>query len=65
MKTYTAWGRNGIADTVVEGECPPRFQNGKVIDKKAKLVWTIKAASWTSAMKKYHKLQGWEPYRAQ
>lgn len=59
---FTVWGKDGSAHTVIEGEGPPRFADGTRDDDAAELIWTIEANSWTDAMKRYHELQGWDPY---
>jgi hypothetical protein len=60
---YTAWGRAGKADTLVEGDGPPRFADGTLIDPGAEVVATLQADIWEEAMRQYHELQGWGPYR--
>tara|TARA_Y100000034_G_C6891777_1_gene410372 strand:+ start:2168 stop:2398 length:231 start_codon:yes stop_codon:yes gene_type:complete len=62
-KTYTAWGKDDKADTLIEGEGPPKFANGELQDPQAQLVWRIEATDWVQANQKYHELQGWEPYQ--
>jgi|RhiMetdeSRZDD1v2_1073273.scaffolds.fasta_scaffold816112_2 hypothetical protein len=56
---YTAWGKDGSANTLIEGEGPPQAQD----EENSELIWKIEAPSWEEAMQKYHTLQGWEPYR--
>ena len=62
LKLYTAWGKCGYANTLIEGSGPPRFANGAIDLDCPELIFTIEAPSWTEANKIYHKLQGWEPY---
>jgi hypothetical protein len=56
---YTAWGKDGRANTLIEGDGPPQIQD----ECNSELIWSIEASSWEEAMQEYHKLQGWEPYR--
>jgi hypothetical protein len=42
---FTAWGANGVADTLIRGEGPSRFADGTLMNPKARLVWTVKAES--------------------
>jgi hypothetical protein len=60
---YTAWGEDGVANTLVGGEGPPRAADGTVLPDCPELIWRIEAASWDDVMRQYHGLQGWEPYR--
>ncbi len=59
--TYTAWGTDGKAHTLVEGEHAPRFADGSSQPDCGDLIWRIEADSWDAACRKYHELQGWEP----
>ena len=61
---YTAWGKDGRANTLVQGEGRPRFVDGTSFEDTEELIWRIEAESWEEAMQKYHALQGWEPYTA-
>jgi hypothetical protein len=56
---YTAWGKDGRANTLIGGEGPPQIQD----EDNSELIWTIEADTWEEAMQKYHALQGWEPYK--
>ena len=57
---YTAWGKDGQANTLVAAEAlPPQLQE----EDNSELIWRIEANSWEEAMQKYHTLQGWEPYK--
>jgi hypothetical protein len=58
---FTAWGIDGRANTLIEGEGPllPHLQEEDNLE----LIWKIEAESWEEAMQKYHTLQGWEPYK--
>jgi hypothetical protein len=56
---YTAWGRDGQANTLTAGEGPPQLQD----EDNCELIWSIEADSWEEANQKYHTLQGWEPYK--
>ena len=58
--SYSAWGHDGIADTLVLGNDRPRFVDGTEQDPTCELIWTIEAESWESALEKYHILQGWK-----
>jgi hypothetical protein len=60
---YTAWGKDGEANTLIAGEGPPRFVDGTPFDDAQQLIWTIEAESWEEAMQKYDTLQGWGTYR--
>lgn len=61
--TYTAWGgTDGHAHTLTRGPNPPTFADGSRQDDCTELIWTIEADSWEAACKRYHELQGWEPY---
>jgi hypothetical protein len=55
---YTACGRDGRANTLIEGGGPQQLQD----EDNSELIWTIDADTWEEAMQKYHTLQGWEPY---
>lgn len=63
MKTFTAWGQNNEAHTMVEGEEPPTFEDGEVQPDCEELIWKIMACSREEAMAIYHLRQGWEPYQ--
>jgi hypothetical protein len=56
---YTAWGKDGRANTLIPGEGPPQIQD----EDNAELIWKIEAESWEEAMQKYYDLQGWGIYR--
>ena len=56
---YTAWGKDGSANTLIEGEGAPQAQD----EDNSELIWKFEAQSREEAMQKYHTLQGWEPYR--
>jgi hypothetical protein len=60
MPIYTAWGANGKANTLVTGIERPSFADGTPTPC-PDLIWTIKAASWEEAVRKYYRLQGWGP----
>jgi hypothetical protein len=60
--TYTAWGTDGKAHTLVEGEQRPRFEDGALQADCTDLIWRIEADSWDAACRQYHELQGWAPY---
>lgn len=59
---YTAWGANGVAHTLHQGERRPCFADGTPDPDCPDLIWRIEAESWDGAMRRYHELQGWEPY---
>jgi len=56
---YTAWGKDGHANTLTGGESPPQFQD----EDNSELIWRIEADSWNQAMQKYYALQGWGLYK--
>jgi hypothetical protein len=58
---FTAWGPDGIADTLIRGEGPPLFADGTLMDPGARLIWTIEADSWEAACQRYHELQTARP----
>lgn len=60
---YTAWGSDGVAHTLIEGDTPPRFGDGLIQPDCSELIWRIIADSWDDACRKYHELQNWEPYK--
>lgn len=66
MKVYTAWGKDGYANTLIDGEGPPRWSDGDLMtpEECPDLIWTIGADSFEEACIKYNELQGWEPYRS-
>jgi hypothetical protein len=59
---YTAWGKDGTANTLVMGEEPPRFVDGTPFEGATDLIRKIEANSWEEAMQKYYALQGWGTY---
>jgi len=59
---YTAWGKDGVPDTLVEGDGPPAFVDGSLMDEDARLVLEIYAADWQNACQIYHNYLGWAPY---
>jgi hypothetical protein len=61
--TFTAWGIDGRANTLIRGSSPPCFCDGTRHPHADELIWTIEAKSWDDANKKYHELHGWEPFR--
>jgi hypothetical protein len=63
MAVFTAWGHGDRASTLIAGEGPPRFADGTRFPDCEALVWRIEADSWEDACRRYHELQGWEPYR--
>ena len=63
MAIYTAWGIDGRANTLVEGEQRPHSVDGSPWEDTEQLIWTIEAESWEEAMQKYYTLQGWGTYR--
>jgi len=57
---------NGIfPHTIIEGEGPPKFSNGKPYPDCDKLFWRIESSTFEEAMSIYNLRQGWEPYRPQ
>jgi hypothetical protein len=62
LRVFTAWGNNGVASLFIEGEGPPRFSDGTLIDPGCEKIWRIEANTINEGMSKYHELQGWEPY---
>ena len=58
---YTAWGKNGRANTFIggEGPLPPHLQE----EDNTELIWRIEAASYEEAMQQYYTLQGWGTYK--
>ena len=63
MAVFTAWGHGDRASALVAGEGPPQFADGTPFLDCDSLVWRIEADSWEDACRRYHELQGWEPYR--
>ena len=35
----------------------------QLVEPGARLIWTVEAASWVEAMRRYNDFRGWEPYR--
>lgn len=62
MRVFTAWGTDGTADLLIEGEGPPRFANNSLMDPRYERIWRIEANTINEAMSRYHVLQGWSPY---
>jgi hypothetical protein len=58
---YSAWGKDGIADTLAEGM--ELQEAARVADPGLVLIRTFEATDWNDAMRQYHEWQGWEPYR--
>ena len=57
---YTAWGRDGRANTLIGGEAlPPHLRE----EDNCELIWRIEASSWEEAKQKYFALQGWGTYK--
>jgi hypothetical protein len=58
---FTAWGKDGRANTLIggEGPMPPQLQE----EDNSELIWRIEAASNEEAMQKYYSLQGWGTYK--
>jgi len=56
---YTAWGKDGHANTLTGGEGPLQVQD----EDNSELIWRIEADSWNEAMQKYYALQGWGLYK--
>jgi hypothetical protein len=63
MAIFTAWGKHGHAYIFGPGEETPRFVDGTPVEEGLELIWRIEAANWNDAMRRYHELQGWEPYQ--
>jgi hypothetical protein len=60
---YTAWSWGGGDSTLIEGKGPPPRYTTADPHYCPDLIWTIEATSWEDAMRRYHELQGWEPYK--
>ena len=58
---YTAWGKDGRANTLISGEGPPQLQD----EDNPQLIWRIGADTREEAMQKYYTLQGWSTYKPQ
>jgi hypothetical protein len=58
---YSAWGKNGIADTFIEGDVLPAVL--QALEPALERIRLLTADSWDDAMRQYHEWQGWEPYR--
>ena len=58
---YTAWGKDGRANTLIggEGPLPPQLQE----EDNSELIWRIEADSYEEAMQQYYDLQGWGIYK--
>lgn len=66
MTIYTVWRQrddDGESFTLIEGEGPPRFSDGRLVEPDAELVCRIEAKSWDEANQRHYDLQGWGPYR--
>ena len=63
LKIYTAWGKNGAPNTIVEGEERPKFINGTLMPDCDEVIFAIQAATWEEAMSIYNLRLGHDPYR--
>jgi hypothetical protein len=64
MATWTAWvSKDGGQITLVNGQDPPRFANGKLQPDCETLLWRIEAATLEEASAIHHLRLGWEPYK--
>lgn len=65
MQIFTSWGRKDspFPHTLVEGENPPKFNDGTLQPDCEQLFWRIEAATWEEAMAIYHLRQGWQAYK--
>ena len=58
---YSAWGVDGVANTLIAGmQLPAHDRN---VEPNIQLIKLFEAASWNDAMRQYHEWQGWEPYK--
>lgn len=58
---YSAWGKNGVADTFIRGD---RLANElRRIEPDLELVKLFDASSWNDAMRQWYEWQGWGPYK--
>ena len=57
---YSAWGRDGEADTLVPGDVLP--ESLREADPGLSLICYFEAEDWDGAMEQYFAWQGWEPY---
>ncbi len=58
---YSAWGVNGVADTLIAGTQLPTHDRN--MEPNIQLIKLFEAPSWNDAMRQYHEWQGWEPYK--
>jgi hypothetical protein len=58
---YSAWGVDGVASTLIEGDQLPAWQ--RQMEPELQLIKVFEAPSWDEAMRQYHDWQGWEPYK--
>lgn len=63
MRVFTAWGKDGVAHTLVPGDDVPRFANGHPQPDCEDLIYKIEASNWEEASAIYHLRQGWEPFQ--
>ena len=58
---YSAWGVDGVADTLIAGTQLPAHDRN--MEPNIQLIKLFEALSWNDAMRQYHEWQGWEPYK--
>lgn len=69
MALFTVWRSppatpdSGPSCTLIRGEGPPRGADGTLLDPDATCLHRFEATSLDEAMRHYHELMGWEPYR--
>jgi hypothetical protein len=57
---FSAWGADGEPNTLIAGEGPPRFGDGRPDPTAPDRIWRFEADTWEEAERRYHQLQGWE-----
>lgn len=63
--TFSAWELDSDGSLCfVEGDGPPRYADGTVIDPLCVKLYVVEADSWEEAMAEHYRRQGWEPYKA-
>lgn len=58
---YSAWGKNGVADLLIEGTTMRADLAEQ--EKGSKLIKTFEAESYEDAMRQYYQFQGWGEYK--
>lgn len=64
-KMYSVWAFKGemLGHTLLAGEGPLRFANGKIDEECEERLYTFEAGSREEAMAIYYTRQGWAPYK--